>query len=289
MLQIYRIVCIILLSSIPIIPIRDGNVFARQVQSELQSEHQQGQTEPQHFAIQKTSSFVDETNFMHVYGELKNISNKAMKNVVVTALFYDSNGKLINEFRRSSELRTVNPGEISPFEVLYIDTKTVNAVKNYTLSAAGQETEMKARALRITSNSSKLDLTGVYYVKGRVVNEGLEDATNSMIIATLYDKDGKVAVVGRAQTEPVNISSHSEAAFDLPVTEALQTYKVKSYSLLADSDQYVVIPEFSQAIVMELLFLTFTVAVILNKATKLAIAKSSHVSSSRFRCDADLK
>jgi hypothetical protein len=285
MLQIYWIVCIILLSSIPIIPIRDGNAFARQVQSE----HQQGQTRQQQFAIQKTSSFVDETNLMHVYGELKNISNKAMKNVVVTALFYDSNGKLLNEFRRSSEIRTVNPGEISPFEVLYIDTKTVNAVKNYTLSAAGQETEMKARALRITSNSSKLDLTGVYYVKGRVVNEGSEDATNSMIIATLYDKDGKVAVVGRAQTEPVNISSHSEAAFDLPVTEALQTYKVKSYSLLADSDQYVVVPEFSQDIVMELLFLTFTVAVILTKATKLAIAKSSHVSSSRFRCDADLK
>ena len=270
-MQIYWIVCIILLSSIPIIPIRDGNVFARQVQSEPQ----QGHTQQQHFAIQKTSSFVDETKFMHVYGELKNISNKAMKNVVVTALFYDSNGKLLNEFRRSSELRTVNPGEISPFEVLYIDSKTVNAIKNYTLSAAGQETEMKARALRITSNSSKLGLTGVYYVKGRIVNEGSEDATNSMIIATLYDKDGKVAVVGRAQTEPVNISSHSEAAFDLPVTEALQTYKVKSYSLLADSDQYVVIPEFSQAIVIELLFLTFTVAVILNKATKLAIAKSS--------------
>ena len=270
-MQIYWIVCIILLSSIPIIPIRDGNVFARQVQSE----HQQGQTQQQHFAIQKTSSFVDETNFMHVYGELKNISNKAMKNVVVTALFYDSSGKLLNEFRRSSEIRTVNPGEISPFEILYIDTKTVNAVKNYTLSAAGQETEMKARALRITSNSSKLDLTGVYYVKGRVINEGSEDATNSMIIATLYDKDGKVAVVGRAQTEPVNISSHSEAAFDLPVTEALQTYKVKSYSLLADSDQYVVIPEFSQAIVMELLFLTFTVAVILNKAMKLDIEVKS--------------
>jgi hypothetical protein len=285
MLQIYWIVCIILLSSIAIIPLRDGNVFGRQVQSE----HQQGQIQQQHFAIQKTSSFVDETNLMHVYGELKNISNKAMKNVVVTALFYDPNGKLLNEFRRSSEIRTVNPGEISPFEVLYIDTKTVNAVKNYTLSAAGQETEMKARALRITSNSSKLDLTGVYYVKGRVVNEGSEDATNSMIIATLYDKDGKVAVVGRAQTEPVNISSHSEAAFDLPVTEALQTYKVKSYSLLADSDQYIVVPEFSQSIVMELLFFTFTVAVILNKATKLAIAKSSHVSSSRFRCDADLK
>jgi hypothetical protein len=65
-----------------------------------------------------------------------------------------------------------------------------------------------------------------------------------MIIAPLYDKNGDVILVGRAQTEPVNISSHSEAAFDLPVTAAPQIFRVKSYSLLADSDQYVTIPEF---------------------------------------------
>ena len=85
----------------------------------------------QQFKFQKTSSFVDETKFMHVYGEVKNISNKAMKNVVVKASFYDAYGKMINEFKRSSELRTINPGEISPFEILYIDTKSVDTVKNY--------------------------------------------------------------------------------------------------------------------------------------------------------------
>lgn len=260
MFQLFCSLCIILLLSIVTIPISNGDAFTQQ-------QKQQGQL--REFAFGTTNSFIDETNLMHVYGELKNISNKAMKNVVIKALFYDSNGKLINEFQRSSELRTINPGEISPFEILYIDAKTVHAIKNYTLSASGQETEIKARALRIISNSSKLDLTGVYYIKGRVVNEGVEAATNSMIIATLFDKDGKIAVVGRAQTEPVNISSHSEAAFDLPVTEALQTYKVKSYTLSVDSDQYVVVPEFSQSIAMEILFLIFAVAVILNKAIKL--------------------
>jgi hypothetical protein len=68
-----------------------------------------------------------------------------------------------------------------------------------------------------------------------------------MIIAPLYDKNGNVILVGRAQTEPVNISSHSQAAFDLPVTAAPQIFKVKRYSLLADSDQYVTIPEFPLA------------------------------------------
>src|SRR5919202_5311241 len=202
----------------------------------------------QQFAFQKTSSYIDGNNIMHVYGLVKNISNKATKNVVVKASFYDSNGKLINEFQRSADLRTINPGEISPFEILYIDTKTVNDVKNYSLSAAGQETQIKTRALRIVSNSSKLDtILGIYYLRGRVVNEGSEDTTNSMIIAPLYDKNGNVIVIGRAQTEPVNISSHSEAAFDLPVTAAPQIFKVKRYSLLADSDQYVTIPEFPLA------------------------------------------
>jgi hypothetical protein len=199
----------------------------------------------QQFTFQKTSSYTDGNDIMHVYGLVKNISNKASKNVIVKASFYDSSSKLINEFQRSADLRTINPGEISPFEILYIDTKTVNNVKNYTLSAAGEETQIKTRALRIVSNNSKIDaVLGIYYIRGRVVNEGSEGTTNSMIIAPLYDKNGNVILVGRAQTEPVNISSHSQAAFDLPVTAAPQIFKVKRYSLLADSDQYVTIPEF---------------------------------------------
>ncbi|HJT48360.1 MAG TPA: FxLYD domain-containing protein [Nitrososphaeraceae archaeon] len=218
----------------------------RLVQNALaQQEKKQQQQQYQKFVFQKTSSHLDENNIIHVYGLVKNTSNKAFKNIVVKASFYDSNGQMINEFQRSSDLRTINPGETSPFEILYIDTKTVNDVKNYTLSASGEEAQTKARALRILSNNSKLDtILGVYYIRGRVLNEGSEGTTNSMIIAPLYDKNGDVILVGRAQTEPVNISSHSEAAFDLPVTAAPQIFRVKSYSLLADSDQYVTIPEF---------------------------------------------
>src|ERR687884_1920691 len=199
----------------------------------------------QQFVFQKTSSYKDGNNIMHVYGLIRNIANKAFKNVIVKASFYDSGSRLLNDFQRSADLRTINPGEISPFEILYIDTRTVNYVKNYTLSASGEESQIKTRALRIVSNSSKIDtVLGIYYIKGRVVNEGSEGTTNSMIIAPLYDKNGNVILVGRAQTEPVNISSHSEAAFDLPVTAAPQIFKVKRYSLLADSDQYITIPEF---------------------------------------------
>jgi hypothetical protein len=237
------IICIVIVTPSITAVILNG---PRLVQNALaQQEKKQQQQQYQKFVFQKTSSHLDENNIIHVYGLVKNTSNKAFKNIVVKASFYDSNGQMINEFQRSSDLRTINPGETSPFEILYIDTKTVNDVKNYTLSASGEEAQTKARALRILSNNSKLDtILGVYYIRGRVLNEGSEGTTNSMIIAPLYDKNGDVILVGRAQTEPVNISSHSEAAFDLPVTAAPQIFRVKSYSLLADSDQYVTIPEF---------------------------------------------
>jgi hypothetical protein len=232
---------VILTPSIVTAVISDGLALVQNVLAQ----HEKKQQQYQQFAIQKTSSHIDENNIIHVYGLVKNTSNKAFKNIIVKASFYDSNGQMINEFQRSSDLRTINPGETSPFEILYIDAKTVNDVKNYTLSASGEEAQTKARALRIVSNNSKLDtILGIYYIRGRVLNEGSEGTTNSMIIAPLYDKNGDVILVGRAQTEPVNISSHSEAAFDLPVTAAPQIFRVKKYSLLADSDQYVTIPEF---------------------------------------------
>lgn len=233
---------VILTPSIVTAVISDGLALVQNVLAQHEKKQQQ---QYQQFAIQKTSSHIDENNIIHVYGLVKNTSNKAFKNIIVKASFYNSSGQMINEFQRSADLRTINPGETSPFEILYLDTKTVNDVKNYTLSASGEEAQTKARALRIVSNSSKLDtILGIYYIRGRVVNEGSEGTTNSMIIAPLYDKNGDVILVGRAQTEPVNISSHSEAAFDLPVTAAPQIFRVKGYSLLADSDQFVTIPEF---------------------------------------------
>ena len=129
-----------------------------------------------------------------------------MKNIIVKALFYDSKGRFLNEFQRESELRTLNPGEVSSFEILYIDTRTVNQVTNFTLSATAIESEAKPKELVVVNDNSRLDpITGFYYINGRVTNDGPKIATNSMVIATFYDKDRKVISIGRIQTEPTNI------------------------------------------------------------------------------------
>lgn len=196
----------------------------------------------QEFSFRNQSSFIDDNGIMHVVGEIKNESDKALKNVLVTALFYDTDGRLIGEYSRNTELRIINPGQTSPFEVLYIEQKSVDQVANYTLSAAGQESIVKEERLRIVSFSSRLDLLGTYYIYVLAKNEGQLDARNSIVIATLYDKENRTLAIGKALAEAGPGSSDmkpgSEAAFGVVITEKSQTYKAASYSLVVDSDEY---------------------------------------------------
>jgi peptide/nickel transport system substrate-binding protein len=194
---------------------------------------------------------VDETKIMHVLGEIRNDSDIAMKDVVIRASFYDKAGNLLNEYQRSSEVRVINPGESSAFEVLYIDQGTVDSVANFTLLATGKTAEeAKEKQLRIVSSNSRLDVLGTYYINVQTRNEGQKDATNAIMIATLYDRNGRVIAIGKALAEAVrgsfDIPAGSAAAFGIAITEKLQTYKAARYSLVADSDQYL-----SETVVLE--------------------------------------
>ena len=106
----------------------------------------QGQAFAQTFSFQNESSFVDETKIMHILGEIRNDSDIAMKDVVIKASFYDKAGNLLNEYQRSSEVRVINPGESSAFEVLYIDQGTVDSVSNFTLLATGKRRKKQRKS-----------------------------------------------------------------------------------------------------------------------------------------------
>jgi hypothetical protein len=189
--------------------------------------------------INHVSNYVDENKIMHVLGELKNIGNKAMTNITIGATFFDSEGKIINEYKRSAELRTVNPGFVSPFEILFIDQKTVDKVNDLKLHVNGTEAEPQPVNLQIKVDSSRQDILGFYYISGVIFNSGPASANNSIAIATLYDMGGRVIAIGRGLAEPKDISSDTGASFGLAILDKLQTPKGKSYSVVVDSDSYV--------------------------------------------------
>lgn len=191
------------------------------------------------FEINNVSHYVDENRIMHVFGELKNIGNTSVTNVTVGALFFDSDDRIITEFRRDAELRTINPGLVSPFEILFIDQENVDRVKNFDLYANGTGTGTQPLSLRANVESARLDLLGFYYINGMIFNDGPLIAHNSIAIATIYDLDGKVIALGRGLAEPKEIASNSSSSFGLAIVDRLQTHKARSYSIIADSDEYV--------------------------------------------------
>jgi hypothetical protein len=190
--------------------------------------------------INHVYNYVDENKIMHVLGELMNVGNKAMTNITIGATFFDSEGKFLNEYKRSAEIRTINPGFVSPFEILFIDQGAVNRVENFELFANGTEAGSPSPVeLQIKVDSSRQDILGFYYINGVIFNSGPASANNSIAIATLYDNAGRVIAIGRGLAEPKDISSNSTASFGLAILDKLQTPKGKSYSAVADSDAYV--------------------------------------------------
>jgi len=194
------------------------------------------------FSFHNQFSYVDETKVMHILGEIRNESDTAMRNVLIKISFYDREGNLLDEFQRVPAIQVINPEESSPFEILYIDQKTVDLVANFTMSAMGQTAELKEKQLKIISSNSRLDILGTYYINAAVRNEGQETANNAIMIATLYDSDGRVIAIGKALAEAgpgsSNMTAGSEAPFGIAITQKLQTYKTALYSLIVDSDRY---------------------------------------------------
>lgn len=196
----------------------------------------------QTFSFANESSYVDEMHIMHVLGEVKNDSNAAAKDVLITASFYAKNGTLLAQNHVPAKLKVMNPGSIAPFDVSYYDPKTVGMVSDFKLSAAGNSTDAKSVAIKILSSQSRLDVLGVYFINVSAKNVGNDTATNPGVVATLYDKDGKVVAIGEALAEGgdrvTEMAPGEEAGFGIAVAERLQTYKAARYSLVADSDQY---------------------------------------------------
>ncbi|TLY06570.1 MAG: hypothetical protein E6K88_08010, partial [Thaumarchaeota archaeon] len=176
-----------------------------------------GQRAYAEFSFDNQFSYIDETKVMHILGEIKNESDHSMRNVLITISFYDREENLLDEFTRVPALRVINPGESSPFEILFTDQKAVDDVANFTMLATGQTTELKEKQLKIISANSRLDLLGTYYIYAVARNEGQESATNAIMIATLYDKDGRVIAIGNALAEAgpgsSNITAGSRAPF----------------------------------------------------------------------------
>jgi hypothetical protein len=191
------------------------------------------------FKVLQSNLIRDHNGFLHIVGEVINKSDEPKKAITVSASLYDNQGNDIGEFKNIIPVRSLNIGKSSPFDIILLDRNMANQISNYTLTFSGTASEFKKSALSVLSLNSRPDILGFYYINGQVFNHGLESATNSLVIASFYDKNGKILAVTSAMTEPANLSSTSRASFGIVMNDKSQVAKVANYSILVDSDQYI--------------------------------------------------
>ena len=71
------------------------------------------------YSINKTTLQKDQFGYLHLFGEIKNNSEKILTNITLSANFIDCDNNIIGAYARSPEINTLNPNQFSPFEIIY--------------------------------------------------------------------------------------------------------------------------------------------------------------------------
>jgi len=190
------------------------------------------------FSILEKNMVIDQSGFIHLFGEIRNTSNETQRSITAFANFYDKNGQNIGNGSGIASIRSLNIGQVSPFEIIFLDKNQTKHFSNYSLNFASEIGQQKPDSIVITSLKSRPDIFGYYYVSGRISNMGNDTATNVLAIASFFDKNGRMIGLSSAITEPSNMTSYSTASFTVVMDDKLQSPKIKNYSLTVDSDQY---------------------------------------------------
>ena len=81
--------------------------------------------------IAKVNLAQDQYNYKHILGIVQNIGNKTVNHIIITANFLDYAHKSIGNFSKQSEITTLNPKDITPFDILIFDKKIYDNIKDY--------------------------------------------------------------------------------------------------------------------------------------------------------------
>lgn len=190
------------------------------------------------YSINNISLQKDNFGYLHLFGEIINNSEKSLTNITLSFNFLDHNNNTLGSYFRAPEIDTLNPHQFSPFEIIYLDHNSVDKVKNYSYDVQYNISKEKPTLLKIDHVNNRLDLTGFYYINGKITNTGPDRANNITIIATMFDHNDNIIGITKAISEPFSIGHKEIAAFGLAFIDKTISLKIKDYTLQAYSDEY---------------------------------------------------
>ena len=192
--------------------------------------------------IQNDQAYFGDNGAMHIVGEIRNDFNVPLNQIEILASLY-SNGEIIDQTSATSLINTIMPGMKSPFDIIIFGEKA-KTIESYSLELNYQITNPKHQVIEITSSEFSMDNLDNLFIIGTVANQGEITANTIVVVATLYDRDGKVAAVSKTHTRPDYLRAADETFFFVTIPDKLQANTVVDYSLVAESEEYAPVPEF---------------------------------------------
>jgi hypothetical protein len=180
----------------------------------------------------------DQYNYKHLLGLVENTENKTVNHVIITARFLDSSNKSIGNFSKQTEITTLNPKEITPFDILIFDKNIYDKIKEFVVNINFNFTKNKDKNLVIESNKSHLDVNGFFFIDGKIRNLGQAYSNNTTVTSVTFNKNNELLGVWKAQTEPYSIPPLLQASFSIPITDKIQSFQISNYTLFAESDKF---------------------------------------------------
>jgi hypothetical protein len=194
--------------------------------------------------IQNDAGYVDISGFYHVVGEVKNTGDAWLQFIQVSASFKDQNGVVLDIKSATPWLLRLPPNTAAGFDAVELNTTLAAKIRSYTLTLIYQPAQPLSIFLRVGNLTSSKNGLGWLQVQGQVANVGDSVSDDTIVTGTFYGADGKVVYVAFTSPTQPTIQPGTTQAFTLSVVDTTRVSLVNTYSVAAESLQYISVAEF---------------------------------------------
>jgi hypothetical protein len=193
-------------------------------------------------SIQNDQQYLGNDGALHIVGEIENNFNAPINQIEIKANLF-SKGVLIDTANSHSMLNTIMPKMKGPFDIL-VSGEDAKHIDEYSLEINYKITEPKNQVIDIIETDFVRDESDNLVIKGTVANRGDITANTIVVVATLYDRDGKVAAVSKSHVAPDYLGAEEQSFFFVSVPDKSNSNSIIDYTVVAESEEYTAVPEF---------------------------------------------
>ena len=193
--------------------------------------------------VENDQTYIGNDGILHIVGEIKNDTKSPVNKIKIIATLMDGDGEVLDTINGKVLTNIIMPGMKGSFDII-TNEKKIDNFFNYDLGFEYKLAAPKNQVIEIISSEMKRDQLNNLIISGTIENNGDITANMINVVATLYDRNGKVLTVSKIQTQPDFLRAGEESHFLIPIYEKNQSLNVADYTIIAESDEYAAVPEF---------------------------------------------